>query len=46
MEPTVSITGLRNVSRCTLVCDGASVHVGDRISRVYSNTVRIRPKHL
>ncbi|MEH2355319.1 MULTISPECIES: hypothetical protein [unclassified Nostoc] len=33
----VSITCLRNVSRCTLVCDGASVHVGDRISRVYSS---------
>ena len=26
MEPTVSITGLRNVSRCALVCDGASAH--------------------
>ncbi|MEH2227730.1 hypothetical protein [Nostoc sp.] len=33
----VSITCLRNVSRSTLVCDGASVHVGDRISRVYSS---------
>ncbi|WP_448271164.1 hypothetical protein [Nostoc sp. DSM 114160] len=33
----ISITCLRNVSRCLLVCDGASAHVGDRISWVYSS---------
>ncbi|YAG04901.1 hypothetical protein NSTC731_01153 [Nostoc sp. DSM 114167] len=34
----ISITGLRNVSRCPLVCDGASAHdIGDRISWVYSS---------